>query len=202
MSVNRLPKPDVLKDSLINYDESSVTGDQVLTLLRIWPKDSNLEDLEKENKNKKGNEVWDKAEGYFLPLCDPPSIHARLKMWKFKINWDEELSIQKGTLETQKLLYKELKTNKCILKVLSMALAIGNILNGDTAKGQADGFDMTVLSKLTTIKDNSGQSMLQYICAKIKAENDEFTAEISKLITMFNTKKTDISIAESKAGEL
>ena len=159
-----------------------MTSDQVLTLLRIWPKDSPLDDLEKENKNIKSNEIWDKAEGYFLPLCNPASIHSRLKMWKFKITWDEELTIQKGTLATQKDLYKELKENKCILKILSMALAIGNVLNGDTAKGQADGFDMTVLSKLTTIKDNSGQSMLQYICAKIKAENEEFSAEISKLI--------------------
>ena len=37
-----------------------------------------------------------------------------------------------------------------------MALAIGNILNGDSPKGQADGFDMSVLDKLVSIKDNSG----------------------------------------------
>jgi len=37
-----------------------------------------------------------------------------------------------------------------------MALAIGNILNGDSPKGQADGFDMSVLDKLVSVKDNSG----------------------------------------------
>ena len=83
-----------------------------------------------------------------------------------------------------------------------MALAIGNVLNGDTPKGQADGFDMSVLDKLVSIKDNSGQSLMAFIVKKIIKENEEFPAKIKELITMFSTRKTDISITKSKAGEL
>ena len=50
-----------------------------------------------------------------------------------------------------------------------MALSIGNVLNGGTPKGRADGFDLPVLSKLTTIKDTNGESLLSFICKKIKS---------------------------------
>ena len=83
-----------------------------------------------------------------------------------------------------------------------MALAIGNVLNGGTPKGQADGFDLTVLEKLVSIKDNSGQSMMAFIAKKLKEEDNEFPAKIKELITLFNTKKTDISVTKGKAGEL
>jgi hypothetical protein len=37
-----------------------------------------------------------------------------------------------------------------------MTLSIGNILNGgNAAKGQADGFDLPVLGKLVSMKDNT-----------------------------------------------
>jgi len=90
-----------------------------------------------------------------------------------------------------------------IMKILAMALSIGNILNGgDKNKGQADGFDMSVLSKLTAIKDNTGQSMLQFICAKIMIENEDMANDIKNLIISFNTKKTDTEVAKQKAVEL
>lgn len=44
------------------------------------------------------------------------------------------------------MLYNEVKTNKCMHRILARALAIGNVINGGTAKGQADGFDMGVVS--------------------------------------------------------
>jgi len=202
MSIPKLPRADALKEALIHFDENLVSGDQLLSLLRVWPKDSPVDALEAENKTLAGNEIWDKAEAYFLPLVDPPSIKARLNMWKFKINWKDELAIQEATLKTQKELYGALNSNKYIFKILSMALAIGNVLNGNTPKGQADGFDMSVLGKLSSTKDNTGQSMLQFICIKIQKENEEFQGEISELIRLFSTKKTDTEVTKQKAAEL
>ena len=44
--------------------------------------------------------------------------------------------------------------------ILSYILTIGNILNGGTAKGQADGFYLEALSKTSTMKDTSGRTIL------------------------------------------
>ena len=133
MSVNKLPKPDVLVKALTEYEESFVTPDQIATIARIWPKDTPVEGLAQEKLE--GNEKWDKAEDYMVKLLDPPSIHARIKMWKFKVDWSDERAIQEDSVKVQSKLYDELKTNKYIMKILAMAVAIGNILNGDSPKG-------------------------------------------------------------------
>lgn len=61
---------------------------------------------------------------------------------------------------------------------------------------------MSVLSKLTSIKDSTGQSMLQFICAKIMTENEDMAKDIQNLIQTFNTKKTDTEVTKQKAVEL
>ena len=66
-----------------------------------------------------------------------------------------------------KQLFTFLEGNATMYKVLGMALAIGNIMNGNTPKGRSDGFELAVLSKLNTTKDNSQSSMLQFIMKKL-----------------------------------
>lgn len=65
-------------------------------MLMIWPKESNLDDLLKEKLEE--GEIWEKGEAYMLKLVAREddastaiaSLQNRLKVWKFKGNWDEE----------------------------------------------------------------------------------------------------------------
>jgi len=60
--------------------------------------------------------------------------------------------------------------DKVFFEMVAYILAVGNVLNGgDKNKGQADGYDLAVLSKVHTFRDNSGQSIMQYVCKKMKA---------------------------------
>ena len=61
---------------------------------------------------------------------------------------------------------------------------------------------MSVLGKLTSLKANNGESMLQFICKKIKNENEEFPAKLKELKDIFSTRKTDLDVTQSKAREL
>jgi len=70
-------------------------------------------------------------------------------------------------------LYEFLETNETIFKVLGMALAIGNIMNGGTPKGRSDGFDLSVIAKLNTTKDNSNTSMLFFIMKQLVKADPE-----------------------------
>jgi hypothetical protein len=54
-----------------------------------------------------------------------------------------------------------------LLQIVGYTLTIGNILNGGTPKGQADGFDLPVLGKLVSTKDNTNQTLLQFILKKM-----------------------------------
>ena len=95
------------------------------------------------------------------------SMLSRLKVWTFKHSWCEEKEIVEIFYTRIMNAYKELETNKYFLKIVGMTLSIGNILNGGTPKGQADGFDLPVLGKLVSMKDNTNQTLLQLICKKI-----------------------------------
>jgi hypothetical protein len=47
-------------------------------------------------------------------------------------------------------------------------------MNGGTARGQADGFYLEALSKVTTTKDINNRTMMQMICERLKQEDEEF----------------------------
>ena len=69
---------------------------------------------------------------------------------------------------------EEIKTNKYFKELLATILGLGNILNGGTNKGQADGFSLDLLGKLSGIKDSFGNSALTWICAKTNKDDPTF----------------------------
>jgi hypothetical protein len=80
-----------LKEAIFSFNEKTVSQDQINTLIMVWPKESNLDDLEKEELQP--GEIWEKGEQYMLQLCKPSSILNRLKVWTFKGKWQEEKEI-------------------------------------------------------------------------------------------------------------
>jgi len=88
------------------------------------------------------------------------------------------------------------------MKILGQILAIGNVLNGGTAKGQADGFDLPVFTKLTAMKDATGKSLLEYIMLKLKEADPDADIMIKQLITKTVFKDCDNEYIKNKAREL
>ena len=127
-------------------------------MLRVWPVDSKMEDFAKEKLEP--DESWNKNEAYMIQLIEPASLFNRLKVWSFKSNWAEEKEVCINFHSRMMGGYKEIKENKHFLKIVGLTLAIGNILNGGTPKGRADGFDLPVLGKLVSMKDNTNQTLM------------------------------------------
>ena len=63
LNINQLPKYEVIKNSLLNFD-GKLKEQQVEQILRMWPKSVSLDDIEAEVLGV--NEVWGKAEAYML----------------------------------------------------------------------------------------------------------------------------------------
>lgn len=59
--------------------------------------------------------------------------------------------------------FEFIENNEIMYEVFGMTLAIGNIMNGGTPKGQSDGYELGILSKITSTKDNTNKSMLHWI---------------------------------------
>ena len=77
--------------------------------------------------------------------------------------------------------------------IISYVLTIGNVLNGSTAKGQADGFNLDILPKLSGIKDNSNKNLVQFICAKIMEKDESFDGLKKQFVCLIEAGKTTLN---------
>lgn len=134
-----------------------------------------------------------------LKLVKPVSLLNRCKVWAFKTSWNEEKEIVENFHLRIMRAYKDIQTNNYFLRIVSMTLSIGNILNGgNAAKGQADGFDLPVLGKLVSMKDNTNQTLLQLICRKICDEDNDFREVAKMLHKNVSIKEIDIKYLKTK----
>jgi hypothetical protein len=78
----KLPKYEVLNEAIRSYDTRSLTATNVDSLLSVWPKDVEISDML--NEQLVEGETWDRAEAYFIKLCEPVDVKQRLEIWQWK----------------------------------------------------------------------------------------------------------------------
>ncbi|KAK9278891.1 hypothetical protein L1049_028472 [Liquidambar formosana] len=89
-----------------------------------------------------------------------PSAFTRFNAMLFRSNYDPEILHLKESLQTLELGCKELRTRGIFLKLLEAILKAGNRMNAGTARGNAQGFNLTALRKLSDVKSTDGKTTL------------------------------------------
>lgn len=112
---------------------------------------------------------------------EPKSLFDRLNIWIWKIEWQDKLDRADDFHDDMHKIYCIIQENEHFHKMLGYILAVGNVLNAGSNKGQADGFDLPVLGKCHTFKDIHGASVLHYVCKKMKDEDPTFSDEMRKI---------------------
>ena len=83
-----------------------------------------------------------------------------------------------------------------------MALAVGNIMNGGTAKGRSDGYELNVITKLNSTKDNQQKSLLQFIMKQLVEADPDLRARYKEEFKVFSTKATDLDAIQKKYNDV
>ena len=168
--LTKLPEPEEVGKALITLDQTILNSDQVDGILKILITDEELKLYKSMGED--GN--WDKGEKYLVSINDIPNHRIKLRIWSLTNKFEEKLS---GTTESLAYLSsacEEIKNNKHFKLILTLILGLGNILNGGSTRGQADGFSLDLLNKLPGIKDNFGNSILTWICSKANKMDPSF----------------------------
>ncbi|KAL3374679.1 hypothetical protein AABB24_006259 [Solanum stoloniferum] len=103
-----------------------------------------------------------------------PSAFKRFNAMLFRSNYDPEILNLKENLQTIELGCKELRTSRIFTRLLEAILKAGNRMNAGTARGNAQGFNLSALQKLSYVKSNDGKTTLlhfvveQVICSEGK----------------------------------
>lgn len=195
--ITKLPEPEVVYGSLITFDQSVLNSDQVDGLLKILITKEELNLFK--SMGEEGN--WDKGEVYLVKLNQIPNHQVKLKIWSLINKFEEKAPGLTESLEYLIPACNEIKSNKHFGLILSIILGLGNILNGGSVRGQADGFSLDLLSKLPGIKDSFGNSILTWICSKankIDSSFEGFKGQFPTLLkaSQYSLKETNDSLKE------
>lgn len=105
-----------------------------------------------------------------------PSAFTGFNAMLFRSNYDPEILCLKETLQTLELACKELRSRGVFLKLLEAILKAGNRMNAGTARGNAQGFNLNSLRKLSHVKSNDGKTTLLHFVIEqvIRSEGERF----------------------------
>lgn len=126
-----------------------------------------------------------------LNLCDPPSIYDRLVVWVFNEEYKEDNEWLVANCRGMRAVFEFIENNEIMYDIFGMTLAIGNIMNGGTAKGQSDGYELGILAKITSTKDNTNKSMLHWIVQELVRVDAEVPYKFKEQFEVFKTKALD-----------
>lgn len=117
---------------------------------------------------------FDAPEQILINVREIEYSKEKFQLWCSTFEFDDQIEALEEHINYYKGAFEVIRDSKSLRKVMSYTLAVGNILNGGTNKGQADGFTLDAIAKLATLKDNNGKTLLQTIAIKIKNEDEEF----------------------------
>ena len=170
ISLAKLPSIDVIAKSLVNMDDSTLNEDKIDALLLIA-----ITKEEFQMYNSMGADgVWENNEKFLIELNEIPYYKEKLKIWSTILKYEFIIPRLEESFKYLIPACKEIKNNKHFREFLATILSLGNIMNGGTAKGQADGFSLDLLPKLSGLKDTLGNSILTFICTKTNKEDPSF----------------------------
>lgn len=104
---------------------------------------------------------------YYILKAVPTSFN-RLKAMLFRSSYDCEVLQLKENLQILEMGCKELRTSGLFLKLLEAILKAGNRMNAGTSRGNAQGFNLNSLRKLSDVKSTDGKtSLLHFIVEQV-----------------------------------
>jgi len=160
---------DELRRKIIAFDPMLINPDTIGKLQMMIPEDEEIGLVTEFEGDKK---MLGKVEKFHLEMTKIPRLKMRLDCANVTLQFDENFGILKGKLDKFIMATKEVKDSKNFLEVLGMVMAIGNHLNGATSRGQAYGFKLDVLSKLTNMKANDRKkgTLMNFLLRQIEKQ--------------------------------
>ncbi|PQQ08456.1 formin-like protein 4 [Prunus yedoensis var. nudiflora] len=101
-----------------------------------------------------------------------PSAFTRFNAMLFRANYDPEVLHLKKSLQTLEMGCKELRARGLFLKLLEAILKAGNRMNAGTARGNAQGFNLSALLKLSDVKSTDGKTTLLHFVVEQVAQSE------------------------------
>ncbi|KAL2453160.1 Formin-like protein 8 [Abeliophyllum distichum] len=143
-----------------------LNADTLEKLTKICPSEDEIAKILQFNGNPA--KLADAESFLFHILKAIPSAFTRFNAMLFRSTYDPEILHLKESLQTLELGCKELRTPGIFFKLLEAILKAGNRMNAGTARGNAQGFNLSALLKLSDVKSTNGKTtLLQFVVEQV-----------------------------------
>ncbi|TSP90503.1 FH1/FH2 domain-containing protein 3 [Bagarius yarrelli] len=182
-----LPAVHVIKSAVLSFDEFAINKEGIEKILTMIPTEEEKQRIQ-EAQLANPDVPLGTAEQFLLTLSSISALTARLQLWAFKLNYE---SLEKEIAEPLfdlKHGMEQLARNQTFKRILATLLAIGNFLNGSTAKG----FELSYLEKVTEVKDTVHRQSLLHHCCNFVVDKFPDTSDVySEISAITRSAKVD-----------
>jgi len=178
-----LPERNQLPDAIVKMNDTELDPEKVDLLISNLPtpdEESMISAAMRDTVLEDG-EAWDVAEVFVGMLIAIPQCALRIEVWGFMNSLPNNLSVLSNVLDDLQEAFNVLQKSSCLEKMLALILYVGNVLNGGTPRGRADGFDMDTLTKLGKLKASDKDfegTLIDFIVKQMQQDDPGMLAEL------------------------
>ncbi|XP_037940117.1 FH1/FH2 domain-containing protein 3-like isoform X5 [Teleopsis dalmanni] len=189
IAITKLPPPRAIKAAILKMDVTVVTREGIDKLLNMLPTDEERCKIQ-EAQLANPELPLGSAEQFLLTLATISELGARLKLWAFRLDFDNSEKEIAEPLMDLKQGIEILRSNRTFKCILSTLLSVGIFLNGTPVKG----FQIEYLLKVPEVKDTvQKHSLLHHLCHMVMESGNETTDLYSEIGPITRASKADFT---------
>ncbi|XP_047524040.1 uncharacterized protein LOC125062286 isoform X2 [Pieris napi] len=198
ITMKKLPPPQTIKAAILKMDVTVMARESIEKLLTILPTEEEKIKIQ-EAQYSNPDLPLGSAEKFLLTLTSINELSSRLKLWVFKLDFDNlEKEIAEPLLDLKQGI-ELLRANRTFKIILSTLREVGSFLNGTPVKG----FRLEYLTKVAEVKDTVHKhSLLFHLCEMIKNKFEDTTDLFSELGPVIRASKVDFDVLSNNLLKL
>lgn len=187
IGMTKLPPPRSIKTAILKMDSTIMNREGIEKLLTMLPTEEERSKIQ-EAQAANPDLPLGSAEHFLLTLASISELTARLKLWAFKLNYENIEKEIADPLMDLKQGMEVLRNNKTFRAILSTLLSIGIFLNGAEVKG----FQVEYLAKVPEVKDTVHKhSLLHHLCHIVMEQFPDSTDLYSEIGAVTRASRVD-----------
>lgn len=188
IGMTKLPPPRTIKNAIIKMDATIMNREGIEKILTTMMPTEEEKNKIIEAQMASPDVPLGQAEGFLLTLSSITALEARLRLWAFRLDYEQlEREVAEPLMDLKQATL-ELEKSETFRVILGTLRSIGSFLNGSEAKG----FQIDYLAKVPEIKDTVHKHSLLHHLAHIVMEKFANTGDLySELGAVSRASKVD-----------
>ncbi|XP_045599051.2 serine-rich adhesin for platelets isoform X3 [Procambarus clarkii] len=199
IGMTKLPPPRTIKTAILKMDSSIINREGIEKLLTTMLPTPDEKHKIQEAAISNPELPLGSAEQFLMMLSSISELPARLKLWIFKLDYENMEKEVAEPLMDLKQGVEDLQKNHTFKIILSVLLSVGNFLNGTECRG----FQIEYLSKVPEVKDTVHKhSLLHHLCHMVIEKFSDTSDLYSEIGAITRASKVDFEELSSNIDKM